>query len=370
MSRAQTSSLAAKDTLSRYILFKTSDPDEAKARVASVYCPHELVIVDRKDQIVDTAMSRVSLGDIALNRLRYGPTVTIDAGRLSSFLLVMMPIAGTAQVTCGTEYTRTSPKTGAVISPTEPLHQTIHANCDQVMIQIDRDLLNRICAQHLGHNLRQPLQFKLDLNMTPPGGGAWPALVAYLLAMFDNPAQPQMNSPLLRASMEHLIVTTLLHSQANNYSDELRRPMPSIAPGHVKRVEEYVKSHAHEPLTIADLAAYAGVSASALYTGFRDFRNTSPIAYLRNERLQLAHDELLRTPPGKNTVAEIASRWGFSHLSHFATHYKKKFGELPSDTLRKQFECGLSYETNSRSKPREHMAEDLWISQYWGSQGS
>lgn len=369
MTRTQISSVAAKGTLSRYVLFKTSDPEEAKARVASVYCPHELTIVDQKKKIVDTTMSRASLGAITLNRLRYGPTVTIDAGRLSSFLLVMMPIVGTAQVKCGAEYTRTSSRTGAVISPNEPLHQTIHANCDQVMIQIDRDLLNRICAQHLGYNLRQPLQFKLDLCMTPPGGGAWPALVSYLLAMFDNPAQPQMNSPLLRASMEHLIVTTLLHSQPNNYSDELRQPMPSIAPGHVKRVEEYIRAHAHEPLTIADLASYAGVSASALYAGFRDFRNTSPIAYLRNERLQHAYDELLRTPLGKSTVADIASRWGFSHLSHFATHYKKKFGELPSDTLRKQVECTLARDASPRSKPREYMVENLWLAQCWNGQG-
>jgi AraC-like DNA-binding protein len=145
--------------------------------------------------------------------------------------------------------------------------------------------------------------------------------------------------------------------------------MPSIAPGHVKRVEEYIRAHAHEPLTIADLASYAGVSASALYAGFRDFRNTSPIAYLRNERLQHAYDELLRTPLGKSTVADIASRWGFSHLSHFATHYKKKFGELPSDTLRKQVECTLARDASPRSKPREYMVENLWLAQCWNGQG-
>jgi AraC-like DNA-binding protein len=60
------------------------------------------------------------------------------------------------------------------------------------------------------------------------------------------------------------------------------------------------------------------------------------MAYLRNERLLLVYDELLRATPATETVADVASRWGFQHLSHFATHYKKKFGVLPSDTLRKQ----------------------------------
>lgn len=332
---AQRSSEVASNLLSNYLLFKTSDPGEARERVAGVYCPHELEIVDQKERCVDTAMSRVSLGGVTLNRLRYGPTVTIDAGRLSSFLLVMMPITGTAQVTCGGEHVSTDPRTAAVISPTQPFYQTINANCDQIMVQIDYEVLKRICAQHIGHDLRKPLQFKLDLSMDPSTGGAWPALVSYLLAMFDSPV-PHMHSPLLRTPIEHLIVATLLHSQQNNYSDELQKPAPAIAPSHVKRVEDYIKANACEPLTVADLAEYAGVSTSALYTGFRDFRNTSPMAYLRNERLQHVHDELLRTDPATNTIADVASRWGFQHLSHFATQYKKKFGERPSDTLRKQ----------------------------------
>lgn len=332
---AQKSSAVGNDPLSRYLLFKTTDATEARERVASVYCPHTLKIIGQKDQCVDTAMSHVSLGDVTLNRLRYGPTVTIDAGRLSSFLLVMMPMVGTAQVTCGDDQIWTSTRTAAVISPTQPFYQTINANCDQIMVQISCELLNRICAQHIGHDLRQPLQFRPNLSMEPPHGGPWPALMNYLLAMFNSPTPQQMNSPLLRTPIEHLIVATLLHSQPNNYSEELQQPARPIAPSHVKRVEDYIKAHAKEALTVADLAAYAGVSTSALYTGFRDFRNTSPMAYLRNERLLLVHDELLHTDPGTETVADVASRWGFQHLSHFAMHYKKKFGELPSDTLRK-----------------------------------
>lgn len=331
---AQKSSAAGNNLLSNYLLFKTSDPNEARKRIASVYCPHEMEIVGQRDQRVDTAMSHVSLGGVTLNRLRYGPTVRIDAGRLSSFLLVMMPIVGTAQVTCGGAHVRTNPRTAAVVSPTQPFYQTINADSDQIMVQIDSELLKRVCAQHLGHDLREPLHFKLDLCMESLSGGAWPALMTYLLAMFNSPT-PHMNSPLLRSPIEHLIVTTLLHSQSNNYSDELQRPAPPIAPSHVKRVEDYIRAHAGEPLTVADLATYAGVSTSALYTGFRDFRNTSPIAYLRNERLQRVHDELLNTSAGTATVADVANRWGFLHLSHFATHYKKKFGELPSNTLRK-----------------------------------
>jgi AraC family ethanolamine operon transcriptional activator len=34
------------------------------------------------------------------------------------------------------------------------------------------------------------------------------------------------------------------------------------------------------------------------------------------------------------TIQDIASHWGFWHLSQFAQDYKKLFGELPSATLK------------------------------------
>jgi AraC family ethanolamine operon transcriptional activator len=36
------------------------------------------------------------------------------------------------------------------------------------------------------------------------------------------------------------------------------------------------------------------------------------------------------------TIQDIASHWGFWHLSQFAQDYRQLFGELPSDTLHKR----------------------------------
>jgi AraC family ethanolamine operon transcriptional activator len=35
------------------------------------------------------------------------------------------------------------------------------------------------------------------------------------------------------------------------------------------------------------------------------------------------------------TILEIANQWGFQHMSSFAADYKKQFGELPSETLKR-----------------------------------
>jgi AraC-like DNA-binding protein len=321
--------------LAGHCVFHTTDVAEARDRVAGIYCPHELKIVGPERNRVDTCMSHVRIGGVSVNRLRYGPEVRIDAGYLGSFALVMMPMTGTAEVVCGAQRTHTNPTTGAVVSPTLPFFQTIQADCDQIMIQVDRDVIERTCAQHLGHDLRSPVQFALNLDMSDCSKQGWPALVSYLLAMIDGNSVA-LSSPLLASSIEHMVVATLLYSQCHNYSEELGQAPRSIAPGHVKRVEEFISEHAGEPLTVASLAAYAGVSASALYTGFRNFRQTTPMAHLRSVRLQKVHDELVQTTSSAITVTEVAVKWGFGHLSHFTAHYKRKFGELPSETLRKQ----------------------------------
>ena len=335
MDIAQRNAPHAYEPLARHLLFQTIDAVEARERVAKIYCPHDLKIVGPDRCFVDTSMSRVELGGVSLNRLRYGPTVKIDVGCLGTFFLIMMPMVGTAHVSCGDQTLCASPDQAAVVSPTLPFYQTINANCNQIMVQVDRSLLERICAQHVGHDLREPVRFRLDLAMSSHHANGFLAFVSHLLNELDSQA-PYLKSQLVRASIEHLIVVTLLHAQWSNYSEELTRPAPSVAPSHVKRVEEYIKAHAAEPLTIASLADFAGVSASSLYTGFREFRKTTPMAYLRSERLQRVRNELLQATSATTTVADVAARWGFLHLGHFATYYKKKFGELPSDTLRKQ----------------------------------
>ena len=92
-----------------------------------------------------------------------------------------------------------------------------------------------------------------------------------------------------------------------------------------------------KPFTVADLAAIAGMSVRSLQEGFRRHLGCTPMAYLQQERLLRAHETLRRADPLRITVAAIAHRWGFAHLGRFASAYRARFGEPPSDTLRR---CG------------------------------
>lgn len=337
MTQALMTTLGGRDALSRFTLFHTRDLDEARDRVAGVFCPHELKFGlrdGRADRGVNTRMQHAPVRGVSVNRLGYGATVSIDAGCLQDFLLVMMPIAGRADVRCGEQAIHSTPELASVVTPTLPLTETIYDDCDQIMVKIDRTLLENVCAQHLGHALRKPLEFRLGLEMSSQGGVSWQALVSYLVSELEH-RSPTLASSLAAAQVEHLLVTTLLMVQPNNYRDELMNPSQSIAPRHVRRVEDFIEAHADQELTVGDLAAHANVSTSALFAGFREFRNTTPMAYLKSVRMQRVHDELRDPSSAAKTVTCIATRWGFHHLGHFATAYKARFGESPSRTREK-----------------------------------
>jgi transcriptional regulator GlxA family with amidase domain len=100
-------------------------------------------------------------------------------------------------------------------------------------------------------------------------------------------------------------------------------------------VEDYIRHHYAESLTVEKLAGVAGVSTRTLFAGFRDFRRVSPMTYLKSFRLDKARQALQSGELGGVAgVTKIAFDSGFSHLGRFAQHYRSRFGELPSATAR------------------------------------
>lgn len=104
---------------------------------------------------------------------------------------------------------------------------------------------------------------------------------------------------------------------------------------YVKRAEEYIVGHLASPLRVAEIAAAVGVSVTTLNRAFRKRYGTGPKAFVKRRRLDRVRSELLSADPSAHTVTQIATAYGFFHLSQFAADYRRSFDETPSDTLRR-----------------------------------
>ncbi len=141
------------------------------------------------------------------------------------------------------------------------------------------------------------------------------------------------HSPKAMALLAETIVRLVLEHVPNRAVDDLRsRPFP-VVPRHVKRAIDFMHANMHMPIKLADIASAAGVSARTLQIGFKQFRDTTPLNYLQQIRLQAVHREL-STLENTLSIKEVALKWGFCHLGRFTGLYKKTFGCLPSETAK------------------------------------
>jgi AraC-like DNA-binding protein len=96
-----------------------------------------------------------------------------------------------------------------------------------------------------------------------------------------------------------------------------------------------VDDQGDSPLALADLCAAGQISERTLLNTFRREYGMTPKAYLKAHRLFKVHRDLWHTSPNKSRVSDVANAWGFWHLGQFAADYRRQFGELPSETLRR-----------------------------------
>ena len=99
----------------------------------------------------------------------------------------------------------------------------------------------------------------------------------------------------------------------------------------VERVDDWIRTHAAQPMSLDELRTVAGVSARTLQEACLARWGQTPIELVASRRLEIARSMLSsgRAP----TVTMAALHSGFSHLGRFSVVYKRAFGESPSDTL-------------------------------------
>jgi AraC-like DNA-binding protein/tetratricopeptide (TPR) repeat protein len=109
----------------------------------------------------------------------------------------------------------------------------------------------------------------------------------------------------------------------------------SPLPRGVRRALDAMRANVGHNWRLAELAAIAGVSGRTLQRQFVSFVGRTPRAVLREIGFECARRELLQGVPDAK-IMDVALRCGFPHCGRFSIGYRRRYGETPSQTLKRQ----------------------------------
>ncbi len=319
--------------LSRHQMMQTHDLELCNETLRRMWRPHHGLQPIGAGPF-SFQMNLAPLAQSALAYFEIKGRMKLDGGALPNHYTLAVPLSGTLTFRQNREVVSVNPHMGLVSSAGQE-HQIWHTGTIRLLnVKLERAVLERELAHLLDRPVGRPLQFALALNLRC---GIGPSLIRFLRYLTDE--LEQRNALHSQASLavrqsERLLVTMLLESQPHNYWDELHGPAPDTAAWQVRWAEEFARARLQHPLSVADLAAAAGVSGRALRNAFRRHRGCSPMQFVRQLRLEAVRRDLLSAEPGV-TVSEVALRWGFEHFGRFAAQYRHTYHERPSETLRR-----------------------------------
>jgi len=134
-----------------------------------------------------------------------------------------------------------------------------------------------------------------------------------------------------RQQITDLLATRLLAAHAGAPAT-FQPAMGGLAPKVLNRAIERLRSDSDADVSLAALAADAGLSRFHFCRAFRESTGLSPHAWLRQHQLEQAMIMLRDTG---DSIASIAAALGYSSRTAFAAAFRKLTGEPPSDWRRR-----------------------------------
>jgi len=266
--------------------------------------------------------------------LQFGGDVMVTASHFPDYYLLRFTLAGSCTLTQGGRTYDMRAGSVAVINPCRPFTKSWSPDGRQILIRIDRSLLEREMLAWTGRGPTELIEF----DQSHAFAMEKVATLTHAVRMLCDDLRGDSTSldhPLVRDRIASTLASALLVGLPHNQSRVFEAAEPSIAPASVRRAERYIEENAVKAIGLADVASAAGVSARALQLAFRRFRDTTPMAHLRALRLDLARSELARAGQDGGSVTSVANAHGFGSLSRFAADYRARFHEQPSETLRR-----------------------------------
>ncbi|ABD05425.1 transcriptional regulator, AraC family [Rhodopseudomonas palustris HaA2] len=315
------------EPLSRFRAMDTSDPDELAHALSTVYGA-------RNFQCGSAGTFRVrgnfvQLQDIALGFTCGRAPLSVDFPE-ADFARLQIALTGQSSTRSAGVTTAIDPRQACVSSPGRTAHTEFGPFYEHLLLRVQSSAIDRKLTALLGTKPKRAIEFEPAASNDLLQAANLRRLIGFVNSQINSASAPLPE--LVMAELQEAITLLFLTAYPHNFTKFLEADSRSAAPGHVRRIEEYIEANWAEPITIETLTDLTGISARGIFKAFQRSRGYSPMAFAKQVRLRQART-MLQQGRALTSVTAAAFACGFSNLGHFAKDYRTAFGERPSETL-------------------------------------
>ncbi len=310
-------------SLDRHRVVATNSLAEGQAATTRMWSKHKSCVKGPRGY--SSVISRMPVGRLWLSHVDCRVPMHVEAEGAKGRVTLYLPLAGSMRISAqGEKLSAVSGGPAFIPEGTPIVFDATAVKC----------LLLEIPAAKL----------RAELSSTVPGGCAAPPL-----AWHPSSAAARSMTTLLRFALEELsreesdedfptyhrrLESLIISCIAKAVAEKMLAC--AVSAPHIGRVsldamKQWIRDCPGAGPDSAAMAEFAGLKPRALQVQFLKHFGTTPAAYVRDHRLELAR-ALLRDPRLAPSVTDVATRLGFEHLGRFAAAYRQKFGECPSVT--------------------------------------
>lgn len=147
--------------------------------------------------------------------------------------------------------------------------------------------------------------------------------------MVQVPMRLNATPPAAIPGLEHTLLDLLvLALQADDRA--ILSSRSSVQRGHLARIEQYARRNLDDPrLSAEQIANACQISVRYIHTLFQG-SGTTLSQWVREMRLEACRSELCQ-PTRRESVCEIAYRWGFADQANFSRQFRARYGTSPRE---------------------------------------
>ncbi len=279
--------------LEHHTVYASSDPVEAATFGRDLLGPHRIRADDRT--AFQASLHAVLVRDVTFGYLDYSTGVTVEAQRLTSDIVVLMPASGASTFVTRGSVVQASPVCAAIPVPGAPMTMNCPADTAHLLVHIDRSAIEVHLSRLLGRRLDRPLEFQPALELTTAAASRWNFAVQILHAeLFDRSTLLHRGVGL--GQLEEFLMSALLYCQPSNYLAALL-PAARTERRIVRVAREHIEHNLSSELSVPAIADEIGVSVRTLQNHFQYDHGQTLSGYIQSRRLELVRADLEDTSP-------------------------------------------------------------------------